>query len=69
MFLEYASHNQQYIEIGDLDRSGSCAIVVIIVDGMCYTANTGDSRAVMSAEGGQQVFDLSEDHKPSEDRE
>ena len=36
---------------------------------MCYTANVGDSRAVMSAEGGEKIFTLSNDHKPTEDGE
>ncbi len=52
-----------------IERSGSCAIVVLIVGEMCYTANVGDSRALMSANQGQQVIELSHDHKPSEDEE
>jgi protein phosphatase 2C family protein 2/3 len=31
------------------ERSGSCAIVALIVGEMCYIANVGDSRAVLSA--------------------
>ena len=34
------------------DRSGSCAIIVLVVDNEVYIANVGDSRAIMSAEHG-----------------
>ena len=47
-----------------LDRSGSCAIVVMVVDDLCYTVNVGDSRAIMSAAGGKYLINLSYDHKP-----
>ena len=30
-----------------VDRSGSCAIVLLIVGEMCYCANVGDSRAIL----------------------
>ena len=51
------------------DKSGSCAIVVLLVENACYVANVGDSRALMSASGGQKLFVLSRDHRPNEDSE
>jgi len=36
---------------------------------MCYVANTGDSRAVMSGGDGMKIFPLSIDHKPMEEDE
>lgn len=66
-----------------LDKSGSCAIVVLIVGDMCYIANVGDSRAILSAggatpgntlikpiiQGTPSVFPLSKDHKPCDEAE
>ena len=51
------------------DKSGSCAIVVLIVQDIVYTANVGDSRAVLSANGGQKIIPLSRDHKPGDEDE
>ncbi len=36
---------------------------------MCYVANVGDSRALMSGDGGKRIFPLSRDHKPCDDLE
>ena len=49
-----------------VDRSGSCAIVILIVGETCYSANVGDSRAAISMNGGKVVMPLSRDHKPSD---
>ena len=49
-----------------LDKSGSCAIVTLFVDELCFIANVGDSRAVMSCSGGRYTVALSQDHKPNE---
>lgn len=42
---------------------------MLVVNDICYVANTGDSRAVMSVNGGKQVVTLSNDHKPTDDIE
>ena len=48
-----------------LDRSGSCAIITLFVDDLCFTACVGDSRAIMSCAGGRYTVELSKDHKPN----
>jgi len=53
-------------EEGKYDRSGSCAILMILVDDTCYICNVGDSRAVSSQNYGNIARALSRDHKPSD---
>eukprot|EP01017_Pseudomicrothorax_dubius_P028512 TRINITY_DN3388_c0_g1_i4.p1 TRINITY_DN3388_c0_g1~~TRINITY_DN3388_c0_g1_i4.p1 ORF type:complete len:642 (+),score=110.25 TRINITY_DN3388_c0_g1_i4:89-2014(+) len=65
-FLEIAVNTRTD---GKPEKAGSCAIVVMVVDDWCHVANVGDSRAVMSMEGGTKVAQLSRDHRPLEDSE
>jgi protein phosphatase 2C family protein 2/3 len=51
------------------DKSGSCAIVCLIVQETCYVANVGDSRAVLSSDSGRKMYPLSNDHKPGDEKE
>ena len=60
------------------DRSGSCAIILLIIgklnkfiilDDDCYIANVGDSRAIMSTNAGTKMIVLSTDHKPNNEDE
>ena len=51
------------------DRSGSCLLVCLVVDDVCYIANVGDSRAILSTEGGRFAFNLSRDHRPTDIKE
>jgi protein phosphatase PTC2/3 len=46
------------------ERSGSCAMCVIIINDMAYVVNVGDSRCLMSINSGSQTAVLSRDHKP-----
>lgn len=47
------------------DISGTCACIVFFVEEFAYVVNLGDSRSVMSSEGGKRVDDLTIDHKPN----
>jgi len=68
VFLEWA-HQQSRPEDDFVERSGTCAIIVLIVGEICYVANVGDSRAIMSVDGGDKIKMLSLDHKPEDEIE
>lgn len=54
---------------GNHEKSGSCALVLVLYEDTCYIANLGDSRAVLSQNSGQSVYALTRDHKPSDKQE
>lgn len=66
--MEFA-HTESNAESGAIQRSGSCAIVVLIVGDVAYVANVGDSRAFMSIDEGTKIVQLSVDHKPENQAE
>ena len=49
--------------------SGSCALVIIIIEKKCFVANVGDSRAIMSGNNGDKLYVLSRDHRPADEKE
>ena len=52
-----------------IDSSGSCAIVILIIENRVYIANVGDSRAILSAKNGSKFYPLSRDHRPGDENE
>ena len=55
----------------DVSKSGTTAISLLFLEKTVYTANTGDSRAVigMKKRNKWENFDLSRDHKPDSPKE
>lgn len=68
-FMEIALSAANENEDRRHDRSGSCAVVMVTIDDNCYICNIGDSRAVISQNGGASRFALTRDHKPNDKME
>ena len=49
------------------DPVGSCAIIIFVFQGIAYTANVGDSRAIKMTKDGK-IIQLSEDADPENER-
>ena len=47
------------------DNSGSCALILLLVNNLIYIANVGDSRCVGSFKNGKIRKDITLDHKPN----
>ena len=47
-----------------IEKSGSCAMVLITLDDKIYSVNVGDSRTFISLNKGKNFENLTEDHKP-----
>ena len=61
----YALNNKKEI----IDRSGSCAVIILIIDNKAYVANVGDSRCLLSMENGKKFVEVTKDHKPNSPNE
>ena len=51
------------------DKSGSCAVILLLVDNKIYIANVGDSRCLLSMENGKKYLEVTKDHKPNSPEE
>ena len=47
------------------DKSGSCAVILLLVEDKIYIANVGDSRCLMSTKQGKKFIQITKDHKPN----
>ena len=52
-----------------LDKSGSCALVMLIINDILFSINLGDSRALYSYDTGNFKYQITRDHKPNDDVE
>ena len=52
-----------------IDKSGSCAIIILIVDTNIYISNVGDSRCLLSMNNGNNFIEVTKDHKPNSPNE
>lgn len=52
-----------------VDKSGSCALIALIINDTLYAINLGDSRALLSTDGGQNLYQITRDHKPNDEIE
>ena len=48
-----------------IDTSGSCALILLVIENKLYIANVGDSRCVISFDNGNTRKDVTRDHKPN----
>ena len=48
------------------DKSGSCAVSILIIDEWCFVTNLGDSRGLYSLDSGNQLFQITRDQKPND---
>ena len=49
-----------------LDKSGSCSLSTLFIDDWCYVTYLGDSRGIYSFDSGNQLFQITRDHKPND---
>ena len=61
------NNNKKYkLEDLNIEKSGSCILITIIIESKIYIANLGDSRIIMSENNGKKITQISNDHKPND---
>ena len=63
-FMKKAIQNNKLV-----DRSGSCALISLIINNNLFSINLGDSRALYSRNAGKELYQISRDHKPNDPKE
>ena len=53
------------LQIESVEKSGACALIMLIIDEHIYIVNIGDSRAIIGIDSGIKVAKLTLDHKPN----
>lgn len=71
MFRSFAQVDREFLYSFQGSTAGSTANVMLFdgTDHMCYIANTGDTRAILSRDQGKEVYDLSYDRKATDPEE
>ena len=59
--VKFAETKQKQASV---NRAGSCALAIMVVNDDIYVINVGDSRAIMSKNEGRECEALTNDHKP-----
>ena len=57
--MNYNNNNLDYC-----NSSGSCGLILLLIDTKIYIANVGDSRCIVSCSNGEIQKDVTRDHKP-----
>ena len=68
--LAETQFKQKAVKNGVLvDKSGSCALIALIINNILYSINLGDSRGLYSKNGGKEFYQITRDHKPNDPKE
>ena len=52
-----------------VDKSGSCALIALIINDFLYAINLGDCRALLSTNSGENLYQITRDQKPDDNIE
>ena len=51
--------------IDNIENSGSCALIILIIGNKIYCANLGDSRGIYSENSSKIIYQINKEHKPN----